>query len=161
MSPGLSNHQQLTWISHDTQYVVTALVKSQLDQWSKECSISVQQVSSQPVTKPKQTFGLAIWAIWQINELAPTLAMISAWRHHRQRPKVILVYLAPSLSSHSGLIVEAGASLVVHQIYQLQNVLQSLQDRLPLGNSTGNGLTQGLDHLLPWKPAKPMGDQDY
>jgi|LakMenEpi03Aug12_release.lakeMendotaPanAssembly.Ray.scaffolds.fasta_scaffold00147_12 hypothetical protein len=159
--PVLSCRQQLTWVSHDTQCLVTALVKSQLDQWSKEHSFTVQQIPSQVGVIPKQPISLAVWAVWQINQLGPICATISDWRHHRQQPTVILAYMAPSLSRHGALVIEAGASLVVQQMHQLQTTLQSLRDRLPLSNTNGSGLTQGLDHLLPWQQASSISDQDY
>lgn len=160
-TPVLSSRQQLTWVSHDTQGMVTALVKSQLDQWSKEHSLIVQRISDRVGVIPKQPISLAVWAAWQINQLGPICATISDWRHHRQQPTVILVYMAPSLGRHAALVIEAGASLIVQHMHQIQTTLQSLRGRLPLSNTNGSGLTQGLDHLLPWQQDIPISDREY
>lgn len=139
----------LYWSCTDESNLIAAVVRQSLDLWQAQNQTHHQRVFTDH-TSDAQQLGLAVWAVTAQAQLAVVCGAIDNQR--RGYPSIFqLVFLASDLASYQNLMIEAGATIVVHQIWDLQTVLLTTVNRLFVSLEGHHPLTRGLIHRLPWK----------
>ena len=150
----LLHGQAIRWASWDRSGIVTAMLQAVATRAPESRSGAVQLTRVEHLpdllnTAVAQSSGIVFWAVAEdtpLKEICESLAAVES----RADSALRLCYLAPESARNAGLLVEAGAQIVVSQLPRMQTVFRRL---LSLAPSTKHGyhpLTHGLVDRLPW-----------
>ncbi|MEC8556250.1 MAG: hypothetical protein VXZ82_14670 [Planctomycetota bacterium] len=148
--------KQLRWTAFDPSEVLPTLVSQILRERCDFLGVTHQFVATNSRAEEAtdlRDVGLMLWRVQDHENLESTISAIQADRLKEPKP-VCLVWLQPNLSHCSGILVEAGAQLVVTQLPSLQKGLEKILARsplpIPLAEHGSHPLVSGIVERLPW-----------
>lgn len=150
--------QTLVWVSYDPRRVLTAGLKSMLDDMlDQDCRVDLTLAGTleQTVALVEQTrCGLLTLALGSDDEL---LAMRVLRRVQNRSPHCVRCVYFPELLQLDGpRLLEAGAQIVVEQIPLMQAALPKLLAKAPRRTGGNHPLTTGLIERLPWSAVETV-----
>ncbi len=93
---------------------------------------------------------LAIVDMRDVGVACRLLAKLNRVQIRASRRPICVCFVPTTLEESAGLLMEAGAQIVVSQLPSWQQALPSLLRKLPLCYSGSHPLTKGLVDRLPW-----------
>ena len=148
--------KQIRWTTSDPSKVLPALVSQILRERCDFLGITHQFVATGSPTEEASDLGdvgLVLWRVQDRENLESTISALQAARLKEPKP-ICVVWLEPNLSHCAGILVEAGAQLVVTQLPSLQKGLESILSRtplpIPLAKHGSHPLVAGIVERLPW-----------
>lgn len=148
--------KQIRWTTSDPSKVLPALVSQILRERCDFLGITHQFVATGSPAEEASDLGdvgLVLWRVQDRENLESTISALQAARLKEPKP-ICVVWLEPNLSHCAGILVEAGAQLVVTQLPSLQKGLESILSRtplpIPLAKHGSHPLVAGIVERLPW-----------
>ena len=150
----------LVWMSWDESGVFTAATRHMLiDILDRkvnpaESPIKLQLIRANSLddvtqTVQRQPTSLVTIVVHQHAEIAVACKAFAKIRGRIDQP-ICVVYIRCELLENVGLLLEAGAQVVVSQLPSWQRVLPRVLARVPLSKQGFHPLTTGLVDRLPW-----------
>lgn len=127
----------LNWTSYDPSNVATYLARESLLEAANELSSGPDEISLRSVLirldtpsdikSTKQMVGLSIWSVRSGSEFEDVVRSVQVAKSRRIRP-VQVVLLNRTLESATGILLEAGAQIVVSELLFLKKAVRKAID---------------------------------
>lgn len=150
----LLHGKSLIWLSWDRLGIVTTAVRRMVIEELNAQEVSLELVRSANLDElllaaERQTCGLVSFVLQDFEDCPA--ACKSLWRFRNSSSSTIrVVVIAPEMAEQAGLLLEAGAQVVVSQLTSLQNTLSKVVQAAPLSKHGFHPLTSRLVDQLPW-----------
>ena len=149
----------LVWLSWDEAGVFTAATRQMINDVLERKATAEQPVKLQLIrinafeqvsqSVQRQPISLITLVICQQTEIAAACKTFASFRGRIDQP-VCVSFLRHELLENVGLLLEAGAQIVVTQLPSWQRCLPRIISRAPLTKHGFHPLTTGLLDRLPW-----------
>ncbi|RMF40708.1 MAG: hypothetical protein D6753_11090 [Planctomycetota bacterium] len=145
----LAPRRTLVWSAYDPSGVLPAALHQFLEPALPDQVEAVFAPLDHLSSQIPPTVGLVACHIGDNKEIEPAVRMLAGLTS-RPRPPVRICWTAEQTCGCWGLLVEAGAQVVVGQLPSLQVPLRRIVAHAPLEYRAGHPLLDGVRELLPW-----------